>query len=69
MGSDSSADKNTQRCPKCGWVSITKVTDDTVHIGLMFAVTGTHWVCKNPRCSVERIYGDNCIYEQADRRD
>jgi hypothetical protein len=70
MGSDfNEAEKNTQRCPKCGWLSVVKIVDDTVHVGLMFGVVATHWLCNNPKCTVERIYGDNCIYEQTKRRD
>ncbi len=62
MDSDSNEDKNTQRCPRCGWVSVTKLVDDT-HI------RGTYFTCQNSECSVERIYGDNCIYEKPDSRD
>lgn len=55
------AEKNTQRCPKCGWVSVTKVTDENPYLGLMFQPTGDYFICRNAKCDVDRIYGDNAI--------
>lgn len=64
MGSDfNEAEKNTQRCPKCGWVSVVKIVDDTPYIGLALGVMCTHFVCNNPKCTVRKIYSDNCIEE------
>ena len=61
MGLDSSGvnSKNTLRCPKCGWVSTTKVMDTTRYIGLCMEPMGDHFICTNPACQVERIYGEN----------
>lgn len=52
---------NTFRCPKCGWVSTTKVIDEDPHVGLMFQPTGNYFICMNYKCDVARIYGDNAI--------
>jgi hypothetical protein len=52
---------NTLRCPRCGWVSITKVLNDSPHIGLMFDLCSDYFACTNPACGVERIYGENAI--------
>lgn len=64
MALDSSAvsDKNTMRCPICGWVSITKVIDTTRYIGLCIEPMGDHFICTNPKCQVERIYGENGVF-------
>jgi hypothetical protein len=63
MGSDFKEVRNvnTMRCPKCEWVSATKVLDDTPYIGLMFHPCGDYFICTNPACGVERIYGENAI--------
>ena len=53
--------ENTMRCPKCGWVSVTKIADSTPFIGLMMHPIGDHFLCTNPQCGVERIYGENCV--------
>jgi hypothetical protein len=53
--------KNLMRCPKCGWVSVTKVIDAAPFIGLMMHPTGDYFACTNPKCGVERIYGENAI--------
>ena len=58
MDSDSS---EVRRCPKCGWVSVTKVIDDSPHFGIMFQPSGDYFVCTNPQCDVQRIYGENAI--------
>lgn len=64
MGSGSSAvkDKTTIRCPKCDWVSVTKVIDATHYIGLCMEPMGDHFLCTNPKCGVERIYGENGVF-------
>lgn len=54
-------EKNTQRCPQCGWVSVTKIVDDSPSLGLMFHPTGSYFVCANAKCDTERIYGGNAI--------
>lgn len=64
MGSDSNeaSSKNTMRCPRCNWVSITKVADTTRYIGLCMEPMGDHFLCTNPKCGVERIYGENGVF-------
>jgi hypothetical protein len=42
---------HSRRCPWCKHVS-TVSNDDPVN---------TYFYCQNPRCSVERIYGDNAV--------
>lgn len=63
MHLDSSAvsSKNTMRCPRCDWVSVTKVEDTVLYIGLAMGPMGDHFVCTNPACRVERIYGENGV--------
>jgi hypothetical protein len=63
MASDSSAvnDKNTIRCPRCQWVSVTKVADTALYVGLSMIPMGDHFICTNPQCQVERIYGENGV--------
>jgi hypothetical protein len=63
MGSDFKEvkDTNTLRCPKCGWVSVTKTIDESLHLGIMFHPCGDYFVCTNPKCGVDRIYGENAI--------
>lgn len=60
-GSSAVNDKNTMRCPRCQWVSVTKVTDTVLYIGLATGPMGDHFVCTNPACRVERIYGENGV--------
>jgi len=50
---------NTARCPMCQWVSVVRVTKDSNNLGDYFA-------CTNPRCQVERIYGENAIFMRDD---
>jgi hypothetical protein len=52
---------NTMRCPACEHVSVTKIIDDSPHLGIMFQPDGDYFVCLNPKCGVERIYGENAI--------
>jgi hypothetical protein len=63
MVSDSSAvsDKYVMRCPRCQWVSVTKVAGTVLYIGLSMEPMGDHFVCTNPACNVERIYGENGV--------
>jgi hypothetical protein len=41
----------TQRCPCCGHVSTLSTADSS----------GCYFYCQNPKCNVERIYGDNAV--------
>lgn len=54
-------DKDTQRCPSCGHVSTLKAGEKTTAYGLYAGISGEYFYCQNPKCSVERIYGDNCV--------
>ena len=54
-------ESNTIRCPRCGHVSITKFVMNSSYLGIMFEPTGDYFVCTNPACGVERIYGENAI--------
>ena len=56
-------DSNTQRCPKCGWVSTKKFTCDFISSSLAHNEVGVYFACANSQCSVVRIYSDNCVME------
>lgn len=60
-----SGSKEIERCPKCGWLSVTKVVSDTPYISLIFQPTDNYFVCTNMKCDVERIYGENAILMRA----
>jgi hypothetical protein len=60
-GSSAVNDKNVMRCPRCQWISVTKVTDTVLYLGLAIGPTGDHFICTNPQCKVERIYGENGV--------
>lgn len=62
MASDSN---EVKRCPKCQWLSVTKVTSDAPYVSLMFQPTDNYFVCTNIKCDVERIYGENAILMRA----
>ena len=52
----------TCRCPKCGHVSTVKVgEDDGPYVSLFAGPVGAYFVCQNPSCDVERIYGTNMV--------
>ena len=53
--------EETKRCPACGHVSTLKAGEDVPSLGMQFSVTGEYFYCQNPKCSVERIYGDNAV--------
>ena len=53
--------KEVERCPKCEWLSTTKIVDENSYVGLTFQPTGSYFVCVNPKCNVDRIYGENAI--------
>lgn len=53
---------NTCRCPKCKHVSTVKVGEnDAPYVSLYAGHEGPYFVCQNPKCDVERIYGDNAV--------
>jgi hypothetical protein len=52
---------DTRRCPACGHISTVKAGSDEPSYGVQFSVTGEYFYCQNPKCSVERIYGDNAV--------
>lgn len=43
--------ENTRRCPYCKHVSTVSVQD----------AYDFYFYCQNPKCEVERIYGDNAV--------
>jgi len=51
----------SQRCPSCGHVSTLKAGEPTTAYGLYAGISGEYFYCQNPKCSVERIYGDNMV--------
>lgn len=54
--------RDTMRCPGCGHVSTVKVEDTVPYIGLSDGMpSGDYFICQNPACFVERIYGENCV--------
>ena len=53
--------KETQRCPGCGHVSTLKAGEPTTAYGLYAGISGEYFYCQNPKCDVERIYGDNMV--------
>ena len=61
LGSNAVNSKNVMRCPICGWISVTKVTDTLLYIGLSMEPMGDHFICTNSKCKVERIYGENGV--------
>lgn len=56
-----SGSKEIERCPKCGWLSVTKVMSATPYISSMLQPSDNYFVCTNMKCDVERIYGENAI--------
>lgn len=60
-GSSAVSDKNVMRCPKCDWVSVTKVEETYLYIGLAVQAVGDSFICTNPKCNVEKIYGTNGV--------
>ena len=53
--------EETKRCPVCGHVSTLQSGSDDPHFGIQFNITGKYFYCQNPKCEVERIYGDNAV--------
>ena len=58
---ESLENNETRRCPVCEHVSTVKVGDDGPYVSFFAGLSGEYFVCQNPRCSVERIYGDNAV--------
>lgn len=55
-------EESTRRCPACKHVSTVKVGgDDEPYVSLFAGCHGPYFVCQNPKCNVERIYGDNAV--------
>lgn len=54
--------RDVMRCPSCGHVSTLRVEDNRQYIGISFGdPCGDYFLCQNPKCDVERIYGENCV--------
>ena len=51
----------TCRCPSCAHVSTVKVGDDLPYVSMYAEPSGSYFICQNPKCEVERIYGSNCV--------
>ena len=50
------------RCPKGEHVTTVKVACEEVpYVSLFAGAVGPYFVCQNPRCDVERIYGTNAV--------
>lgn len=49
------------RCPRCEHISVTKVLETEKFVGICFEPNGDYFICTNPRCDVQRIYGDNGV--------
>lgn len=49
------------RCPKCEYLTMDKVEANTPYFSYFAGLSGEYFVCKNPKCDVERIYGENAI--------
>ena len=53
--------EHSRRCPCCGHVSTLRVEDGATHYGYFIGLSGDYFICQNPKCNVERIYGDNAV--------
>jgi hypothetical protein len=49
------------RCPKCEHLSTEKVGVDMPYTSFFPWLSDEYFVCQNPKCKVERIYGENAI--------
>jgi hypothetical protein len=49
------------RCPSCEVISVVKAGEEVCSYGLFMGLTGEYFICQNPKCEVERIYGENCV--------
>lgn len=53
--------EESRRCPVCEHVSVLKAGESSTAYGLYAGLSGEYFYCQNPKCSVERIYADNCV--------
>ncbi len=49
------------RCPVCEHLSMQKGGSEDTCYGIYAGLSGEYFVCANPTCNVDRIYGDNCV--------
>jgi hypothetical protein len=49
------------RCPKCEVISVAKEEFPQEYVSLFAGHHGNYFICQNPKCNVERIYGENCV--------
>ena len=49
------------RCPYCGHISTVKVDGVEALNGIRGKDDEAYFVCQNPKCNVERIYGENMV--------
>jgi hypothetical protein len=49
------------RCPKCEVISVVKAGEKDRGFGFYAGLSGEYFICQNPECDVERIYGSNCV--------
>lgn len=49
------------RCPKCEHLSLDYVLDDGPYVSFFAGLSGEYFLCKNPDCDVDRIYGDTAV--------
>jgi len=49
------------RCPKCEVISVVKAGEKDSGLGFYAGLSGEYFICQNPGCEVERIYGSNCV--------
>ena len=54
-------ERTTARCPKCEHISALKVGTEDPYVSIYAGPTGPYFVCQNPKCDVERIYGTNAV--------
>jgi hypothetical protein len=49
------------RCPKCEHLSTEKFGESMPYTSFFPGLSDEYFVCKNPKCNVERIYAENAI--------
>jgi hypothetical protein len=49
------------RCPKCEVISTVKEQSAKPYVSLFAGYSGDYFICQNPKCDVERIYGTNAV--------
>jgi hypothetical protein len=50
------SEEQIKRCPKCEVIATEKMEEDVPYTSLTPGRSRTYFVCKNPRCAVEKIY-------------